>query len=216
MHTLLSIGNGEHFLFIDTFGVEAVALDYHFGDLETNSSRSSKIKCCGFWKSHIDFPSVFHSRRMSISHRVAVINERNRQIDLWQYRSHGLPSHEAVKIVTISAQRNSWQRQPQNVEMSHEWFLKCLLHCQNYLRNYIRNFRIRWLVISIDNAGIQRQYITLARSGNWMLFETRYYLLQYAVGFVGADVVVCRHPWRIVDLWLRSINRNFITDIQIP
>jgi len=35
---------------------------FHFRHLETTSSRSSKVEFfCGFWKSNIDFPIVFHS-----------------------------------------------------------------------------------------------------------------------------------------------------------
>ena len=39
---------------------------FHFRDLEITSSRSSKVK---FWKADIDFPIVFHSNHMLISHR---------------------------------------------------------------------------------------------------------------------------------------------------
>jgi len=44
--------------------------------LEMISSRSSKVKCfCGFWKAHIDFPIVFHSNHMLISHHKEGISD---------------------------------------------------------------------------------------------------------------------------------------------
>ena len=43
---------------------------FHFRDLEMASSRSSKVKfVCRFWKADIDFPIVFHSNHMLVSHR---------------------------------------------------------------------------------------------------------------------------------------------------
>ena len=42
---------------------------FHLRDLEMTQSRSSEVKCfCGFWKPDIDFPIVFHSNYMLISH----------------------------------------------------------------------------------------------------------------------------------------------------
>ncbi len=42
---------------------------FHFRDLAMTSSRSSKVKIfCGFWKSGIDFPIVFHSNQKLTSH----------------------------------------------------------------------------------------------------------------------------------------------------
>ncbi len=38
---------------------------FHFRDLEMTFSKSSKVK---FWKVDIDFPIVFHSNHMLISH----------------------------------------------------------------------------------------------------------------------------------------------------
>ncbi len=42
---------------------------FRFRDLEMTPSRSSDAKfSCGFWKSDINFPIVFHSNHMLISH----------------------------------------------------------------------------------------------------------------------------------------------------
>ena len=49
---------------------------FHFRDLEMTASRSSEVNFfCGFWKADIDFPIVFHSNHMLISHHEEVIGD---------------------------------------------------------------------------------------------------------------------------------------------
>jgi len=59
---------------------EYATLDFKFRDLDMTPSRSSKVTLfCGFRKSNIDIPKVFHTNHGSISHRLATVHECNRR-----------------------------------------------------------------------------------------------------------------------------------------